>query len=177
MTTPYVGEIRMFGFGRVPVGWQACDGSLLPIDQFETLFVLIGTTYGGNGQTNFGVPDLRGRIPIHEGTGPGRTTRVLGQIAGNEQITLNANQIPAHNHLVTAVTAPATAASPGTSVILAQGASVDQMYYTPPTGGTSEPMALNSCQNSGNNLGHDNCAPTLTISICIAVNGVFPSQG
>ena len=96
MTTPYVGEIRMFGFQRVPVGWQACDGSLLSISDFSALYTLIGTTYGGDGTTNFGVPDLRGRIPIHEGTGPRRTPRVRGERGGEEQVTLLVNQIPSH---------------------------------------------------------------------------------
>jgi microcystin-dependent protein len=176
MSTPYVGEIRMFGFQRIPVGWQACDGSLLPIDQFSTLYTVIGTAYGGDGTTSFGVPDLRGRIPIHEGTGPGRTTRVLGERSGAEQVTLTVNQIPPHNHLVTVATAPATAASPGSSVILAQGAADDQLYFTPPTGGVQEPMAQNSGQLAGGGLGHNNCAPTLTVSFCIAFDGIFPSQ-
>jgi microcystin-dependent protein len=175
MTTPYVGEIRMFGFQRVPVGWQACDGSLLSISQFSALYTLIGTTYGGDGATNFGVPDLRGRIPIHEGAGPGRTPRVMGERGGEEQVTLTVNQIPSHTHLVTVATAPATAASPGSSVILAQGAADDQLYFTLPTG-VQEPLAQNSGQLAGGGLGHDNCAPTLTVSICIAFDGIFPSQ-
>jgi microcystin-dependent protein len=177
MTTPYVGEIRMFGFQRVPVGWQACDGSLLSISQFSALYTLLGTTYGGDGATNFGVPDLRGRIPIHEGAGPRRTPRVMGERGGEEQVALLVNQIPSHTHLVTVATAPATAASPGSSVILAQGAADDQLYFTPPTGGTQELMALNSGRLAGGGLGHDNCAPTLTVSICIAFDGIFPSQG
>ncbi len=94
MSTPYVGEIRMFGFSRTPSGWQTCDGSLLPISQYEVLYTLLGTTYGGDGVTTFAVPDLRGRIPIHQGRGNGLTPKILGQLAGTEQITLILNQIP-----------------------------------------------------------------------------------
>jgi microcystin-dependent protein len=177
MTTPFVGEIRMFGFPRIPVGWQACDGSLLPISQYETLYTLLGTTYGGNGVTNFGVPDLRGALPMHQGNGPGRTPRVIGQRAGTEQITLNFNQMPLHSHLLTVSTQPSTTATPGATVFLATGATADQIYFTPPTGGTQELMSTNTCQNNGGGLGHDNCAPTLTVSICIAWAGIFPSQG
>ena len=90
MSTPYIGEIRMFGFGTrgAPNGWQACDGSLLPISEFDALFALIGTTYGGDGQTTFAVPDLRGRLPVHQGTGPGLSTYVIGQRAGTETVTV-----------------------------------------------------------------------------------------
>lgn len=177
MSEAYVGEIRMFGFPRVPVGWLPCDGSLQPIDQYTVLFTLIGTSYGGNGITNFGLPDLRGRIPIHEGAGPGRSVRVLGQISGEEQVVLLLNQIPPHTHLVNVSTQPATTASPGPTVTLAQGASGDELYYSPPTGGVPEPMTQNSCQMSGGGFGHDNCAPTLTVNVCIAYAGIFPSQG
>ena len=176
MTTPYVGEIRMFGFSRTPVGWQACDGSLLDIGSFSPLFQLIGTTYGGNGTTNFAVPDLRGRIPIHQGAGQGRTPRVIGQRGGEEQVTLTLNQIPAHTHFFTVSSQPSTAAGPSTAVILGAGASSDQMYFTPPTGGVVEIMSQNSGQPIGTGLGHDNNAPTLTFSFCIALEGIFPSQ-
>lgn len=175
MTTPYVGEIRMFGFSRVPIGWQACDGSLLDINNFQVLFNLLGTTYGGNGTTNFGVPDLRGRVPIHQGTGRGLTPRVIGQSAGTEQVSLLVGQMPSHSHVVTAGTSSNTA-TPSSSVILAAGATGDAIYFTPPTGGTPEVMSVNSGQRGGNGLGHDNCAPTLTVSFCIAFDGVYPSQ-
>ena len=176
MTTPFVGEIRMFGFPRTPTGWQACDGSLLSIGDFSTLFTLIGTTYGGNGQTNFAVPDLRGQIPIHQGAGQGRTPRVLGQKGGEEQVVLTLNQIPSHTHLVVANTQAASTATPGSSVILGPGATGDELYFSPPTGGAAEPMATNSGQPVGGSEPHDNCAPTLTVSFCIAWEGVFPSQ-
>jgi microcystin-dependent protein len=176
MSTAYVGEIRMFGFSRVPSGWLACDGSILQISQFDTLYTLLGTTYGGNGTTNFALPDLRGRIPIHQGAGQGLTPRVLGQIAGTEQVTLQGNQIPPHTHLLTVSTQPANANIPGTAVTLATGATNDQLYFTPPTGGVQEIMSPSTCQNTGTNGSHDNCAPTLTVSFCMCWAGIYPSQ-
>jgi microcystin-dependent protein len=174
MSTAYVGEIRMFGFSRVPNGWQACDGSILPINQYDVLYTLLGTTYGGNGTTTFGVPDLRGRVPIHQGTGQGLTPRVLGQSGGTEQVSLLLSQIASHSHVVTAGLSSNTA-TPGPNVILAAGASGDGIYFTPPTGGTQEIMSVNSGQKGGNGLGHDNCAPTLAVSFCIAWAGIYPS--
>ena len=110
MAEPYLGEIRMFAFGTrgAPIGWQACDGSLLPISQNDALFALIGTTYGGDGQTTFAVPDLRGRVPVHQGTGPGLSTYVIGQRAGTETVTVLSTQMPAHTHTLVATSAAST---------------------------------------------------------------------
>jgi microcystin-dependent protein len=176
MTTPFVGEIRMFGFQRIPIGWQACDGTLLSISNFSTLYTLLGTTYGGDGQSNFAVPDLRGRIPIHQGTSKTGSSWVIGASAGNEQITLTAGQIPTHTHLLTVSSQPSTAASPGPTVILGSGAAGDELYFTPPTGGTQEIMSPNTGQPAGNGLPHDNNAPTLAVSCCIATDGIYPSR-
>jgi microcystin-dependent protein len=112
MSNPYVGEIRMFGGNFAPIGWAFCNGQLLPISEFETLFNLIGTTYGGDGQSTFAVPDLRGRAMIHQGTGPGLSTYVIGQAAGVEQVTLTTNQIPAHTHVPLGVTGGGNSPSP-----------------------------------------------------------------
>lgn len=98
MTTPYVGEIRLFAFPRIPTGWFACDGSLKPIANNEVLFTLLGTTYGGDGVNTFAVPDLRGQVPLHMGTGPGLTNRPIGQRSGSESVTLLATQLPSHTH-------------------------------------------------------------------------------
>lgn len=177
MSTPYVGEIRMFGFSRTPNGWFPCDGRLLPISEYQVLYTLLGTTYGGDGVVTFGVPDLRGRIPIHQGNANGLTPKIIGQIAGTEEITLVLNQIPSHTHGFAVSTQAATAAAPGPSVILAAGATEDQLYYTSSSAGTAQPMSRGSGHATGDNLGHDNCAPTLTVSFCIAWAGIFPSQG
>ena len=117
MSTPYIGEIRMFGFGRTPIGWQACDGSLLPISQYDALFALIGTTYGGDGQNTFAVPDLQGRLPIHQGQGQGLSNYVIGQRAGTESVTVLPTQMPAHSHVMVATTGASTAITPGPTLL------------------------------------------------------------
>ncbi|TXI48176.1 MAG: phage tail protein [Lysobacter sp.] len=178
MSTPYIGEIRMFGFGTrgAPNGWQACDGSLLPISQYDALFALIGTTYGGDGQTTFAVPDLRGRVPIHQGQGPGLSNYVLGQRAGTETVTVLPTQMPAHTHTVVATTAAATTGTPGTTVI--PGAVANQtMYVTDTSGGTPFTLSAQSVTNAGGSQPHENCMPTLTVQYCIATQGIYPAQG
>lgn len=176
MSTPYIGEIRMFGFGTrgAPNGWQACDGSLLPIAEYDALFALIGTTYGGDGQTTFAVPDLRGRVPIHQGTGPGLSNYVIGQRAGTETVTVLATQMPAHTHTAIATTGAATTGTPGTGVI--PGAVANQtMYVTDTTGGAPFTQAGNAVSQAGGGQPHENCMPTLTVQFCIATFGIFPS--
>ncbi len=177
MSTPFIGEIRMFSFGSrgAPNGWQACDGSLLPISEYDALFALIGTTYGGDGQTTFGVPDLRGRVPVHQGTGPGLSTYVIGQRAGTETVTVLPTQMPAHTHTAVATTAAATIGTPGTTVI--PGAVSNQtMYVTDTTGATPFPLSVQSTSIAGGSQPHENCMPTLTVQYCIAVFGIFPTQ-
>ncbi len=178
MSTPYIGEIRMFGFGTrgAPNGWQACDGSLLPISQYDALFALIGTTYGGDGQTTFAVPDLRGRLPIHQGTGPGLSTYVLGQRAGTETVTVLPTQMPAHTHTAVATTATATTGTASNTVIPGT-VNADTMYITDITGLSAFTLAAQSVTQAGGNQPHENCMPTLTVQYCIATQGIFPSQG
>ncbi len=181
MTTPYVGEIRMFGFNRIPTGWFSCDGSLKPIAQYEVLYALLGTTYGGDGQTTFGVPDLRGQLPMHQGNGQGLTPRVLGQGFGSETVTLNSNQMPQHNHAMVASQAQATATTPAATLLfgnVAGNTPADVWYFdptqTPPTNVAS--LAATAIGQMGNSQPHDNCMPTETVSLCIAWAGVYPSQ-
>lgn len=176
MSTPFVGEIRLFGFSRIPDGWFACDGSLQPISQYDVLFALIGTTYGGDGQSTFGVPDLRGQVPIHQGTGNGLTTRVLGQNGGNESVTLLTNNLPAHTHAYSTTTATAGASAPSSNALLG-ALSTDKMYATDLTGATAFALASSAVTISGNSIPHENTMPTLTASYCIAWTGIFPSQG
>src|SRR5437588_507679 len=114
MTQPYLGEIRLFGFYRIPANWQACDGTLLQISTNDARYAVIGTTYGGDGQTTFAVPDLRGRAPIHQGQGSGLTNRPIGQSFGFEQVTLLTQNLPVHNHAMIASQAAATTPSPVT---------------------------------------------------------------
>jgi microcystin-dependent protein len=175
MSDPYVGEIRMFGFSRVPAGWQACDGSLLPISQYEVLYMLLSTTYGGDGVNTFGVPDLRGRVPVEQGQGAGLTARVLGQVTGTETVTLSSGQLPAHTHFCTATTDAGTTATPGSSVTF--GAIVaDTMYTSDITGLTAYTLANASIGAQGGSQPHNNLMPTLSVPFCIATVGIFPSQ-
>jgi microcystin-dependent protein len=175
MSTPYIGEIRMFGFGRTPDGWQACDGSLLPIAQFDALFALIGTIYGGDGQSTFAVPDLRGRLPIHQGQGPGLSNYVIGQSSGSETVTVLPAQMPAHTHTLVATSAAASAVTPANSLI--PGAiSGDTLYASATSGATELPMSDQSTALAGGSQPHENCMPTLTVQYCIATVGIFPSQ-
>lgn len=177
MSTPYIGEIRMFAFGTrgAPNGWQACDGGLLPISEYDALFALIGTTYGGDGQTTFAVPDLRGRLPVHQGTGPGLSTYVIGQRAGTESVTLLQTQLPAHTHTTVATTAAAASTVPG-STLLPGAVSGDSFYVNTTTGNTAVAMSATAVTNAGGSQPHENCMPTLTVQYCIAWAGIFPSQ-
>jgi microcystin-dependent protein len=169
MSSPFIGEIRMFAGNFAPAGWAFCNGALMPISENDTLFNLIGTTYGGDGQETFGLPDLQGRVPIHEGTGGGSTYQI-GEKAGTETVTLSTNQIPQHNHLVMASTAIANDANPQNNVV-AQ-ADVD-MYLSDVTD-----ISLNAASigSTGGSQPHENMAPYLAINFIISLFGVYPTQ-
>lgn len=175
MSTPYIGEIRTLGFSRTPIGWQACDGSLLPISQYETLFMLIGTTYGGDGQSTFAVPDLRGRLPVHQGQGSGLSNYTLGQAAGTETVTVLPTQMPAHTHTMVATTGASTDITPGPA-LLPGTVSGDTFYANTVTGNTAAAMSGQMLAPSGGSQPHENCMPTLTVQYCIATEGIFPQQ-
>jgi microcystin-dependent protein len=166
MAQPYVGEIRMFAGNFAPAGWNFCDGTPLPISEFETLFNLIGTTYGGDGQSTFAVPDLRGRLPIHMG---GSFT--LAQNGGVEDVTLTVQQIPAHNHIVVASANIATQQSPSNN-LLAQS-TLAQMYIQDIA---DQVLAANSITNTGGSQQHSNFQPYLCVNFIISLFGIFPSQ-
>ena len=162
---PYIGMLLLVGFGFAPVGWAPCDGRLLPISENQTLFELIGTTYGGDGATTFALPDLRGRVPVHQGNG-----YVLGQRAGVETVTLTQSQYPAHTHRLSAHSAAENAAIPQNHV-LSGGAAV---YTTAAPNGQMAPATLGpSC---GGNLPHDNCQPYLALNWIISLNGIYPAE-
>ena len=165
MAQPYVGEIRMFAGNFAPAGWMFCEGQLLPISENETLFNLIGTTYGGDGQSTFALPDFQGRIPIHQGTG-----FVIGQKAGTESTTLTENQLPLHTHPAQAQTAAGNQGSPAAGV-WAQS-SLNQFS----TAAANSTMNNTLIQPAGGSQPHDNMMPFLTLSFIIALFGVFPSQ-
>ncbi len=175
MSTPYIGEIRMFGFPRVPVGWQPCDGSLLAIAEYDVLYNLLGTTYGGDGQSTFGVPDLRGSVPMHWGTGPGLSRHVVGERAGTESVTLITTQMPQHTHTFFATTTAADIKTVETTSELGALGS-DTLYATDVTGLTIFSMSPSSTKAAGNTLPHDNLMPTLAVQFCISLFGIYPSQ-
>jgi microcystin-dependent protein len=175
---PFLGEIRMVGWNFVANGWALCNGQLMPISQYSALFSLLGTTYGGNGTTNFALPNLQGRVPIHQGTGVGLSLYTIGQSSGSESITLLPNQMPAHNHLMGVSNLPGAVADP-TNAILAQGNSgagrspVPVSNYVSTAAGTLAPAAIAS---SGGNQPHSNIQPFLCINFIIALTGIFPPR-
>ena len=166
MAQPYVGEIRMFAGNFAPAGWMFCDGQLLPISENETLFNLIGTTYGGDGQSTFALPDLQGRLPIHQGNGT-----ILAETGGAEAITLTVNQIPAHSHPLLASTGPGNLNTPGGNVT-AESAAVKIYYADEPTAN----MAASAIAPAGGSQPHTNFQPYLCLNFIISLFGIFPSQ-
>ncbi len=171
MAQPYVGEIRMFGGNFAPAGWMFCDGQLLPISENETLFQLIGTTYGGDGESTFALPDLRGRLPIHFGSSTGGSTYILAETGGVEEVTLTTNQIPSHTHTVLGSTGIASNPTPnGLTFATASGGDV---YNTNP--GTPQSLFASTVSSIGGSQPHTNFQPYLCVSFIISLFGIFPS--
>ncbi len=173
MAEPFLADIRIFGFNFAPRGWAQCDGQLLPINQNQSLYSLLGTTYGGDGQTTFGLPDLRGRVPIHRGNSntAGGTDHQLGQKGGEPTVTLTNATIPAHQHALQANPAAATTNTPTAGANLLGNANID-LYRTPDNMTGLNPATISS---SGNDA-HQNQQPYQVVNICIALQGVFPSR-
>lgn len=172
MSEPFVGEIRMFAGNFAPRGWAFCDGQLLAVSQNDALFSLFGTIYGGDGRTTFGLPDMRGRIPIHAGQGPGLSPRRLGSKAGAEKVTLTVNQLPSHSHTVNAVSTSATETGPGANETLAQSVGYDA--YVPNQNPTS--MNAGNVSNIGGSQSHENEMPYLCVNFIVALFGIYPSR-
>ena len=173
MTQPYIGEIRFFGFDFPPRGWASCAGQTLPIAQNQALFSLLGTTYGGNGVTTFQLPDMRSRVPIGQGSNGPVGTYALGQISGQENVTLLTTQIPQHNHFLVGTTMPATHRPPvGRTLGADTSAAID--FYAP--GGTPVTLAPASVAMAGGNLPHNNLQPYTTLNASITLEGLFPSR-
>ena len=174
MTEPYVGEIRMFAGNFAPRGWAFCDGQLLAVSSNDALFSLLGTIYGGDGRTTFGLPDLRGRLAIHQGTGPGLSPRNLGSKGGQEQVTLNANQLGGHGHTWKATTAGGSERTP-LNHALAEASPNLYSSNNPPS--TPVTMDGGMVQNSaGGGQGHENRQPFQCINYIIALFGIYPSR-
>ena len=172
MGEPYIGEIRMFAGNFAPVGWMTCEGQLIPISENDALFNLIGTTYGGDGQNTFGLPDLRGRTPLHQGQGPGLQNYVIGQNAGVEQVTLTTQQLPVHNHAMLASNNPGTQVNAAGNDISSSPSIKFFIEDIPPD------ASLNAGVLSpvGGSQPHENMQPFLTISYIISLFGIYPQQ-
>jgi microcystin-dependent protein len=167
MAEPFLSEIRLFSFNFPPKNWALCNGQFLPINQNQALFALLGTTFGGNGQTNFALPNLRGRVPIHEGNG-----HILGEAAGAPAHTVSISELPTHTHLVTASGQPATASIPSTTVSVAQ--STGAAAYS--AASNLQAMSPAAITNVGGSQPHYNMQPYLTLNFCIALtSAIFPS--
>ena len=168
MADPFIGEVRLMSFAFAPKGWAFANGQLLPIAQNQALFSLYGITYGGNGQTTFALPDLRGRVPIHEGPG-----YALGQTQGEQTHTLIASEVPPHNHLIKASNLEADATAPQPDGQLASYAA-SACYISPPANLTT--MAENMFSTVTGGQAHQNMQPYLVLSFCVALQGIFPSR-
>lgn len=173
MGQPFVGQIIAVGFNFAPVGWALCQGQLLPISENEALYTLIGTTFGGDGQSTFGLPDLRGRAALGMGQGPGLAQYAMGQAAGAESTTLTGAQIGSHTHGLSAA-ATATTSTPSSSVVLGTPAPSTPIYATGGLAATLTPGAVSA--TAGGGLPHENRQPSLAINYIISLFGVFPSQ-
>ena len=167
MAQPYIGEVRMFGGNFAPAGWMFCEGQLLSISEYDTLFTLIGTTYGGDGQTTFGLPDLRGRVPLHFGGG-----LTLGETGGAESVTLTVQQIPAHSHPFGASSANASTSSAGGNMLAQTPSGTPYISGMP----ANTPLAAQSIGATGGSQPHNNFQPYLCVSFIISLFGIFPSQ-
>jgi len=172
MSQPYVGEIRLVGFTFAPVGWMFCNGQLLPIDQYATLFQLIGTTYGGDGQTTFALPNLQSRVLIHQGQGPGLSNYVIGQNAGVEAVTVTTSQLPIHNHLAECSSSAGSQSSPVGNLCAGDAAGLTAEYSNTQNG-QMNPAAIGP---SGGSQPHENRMPFLAMNYIISLFGIFPSQ-
>ena len=174
MADPFVAEIRIFPFNFAPKGWAFCDGQLLPLSQNTALFSLLGTTYGGNGKSNFALPDLQGRGAMHPGQGQGLSLRDLGETGGAETVTLLVSEIPFHTHTMQAFATPADLKEPQAGAVLTRNQN-GAIYNT--NNSNLVQMAPQALTPAGGSLPHNNMQPYLTLSFCIALQGVFPPRG
>lgn len=168
MAEPFLSEIRLFSFVFAPKGWALCNGQLLPINQNQALFSLLGTTFGGDGRVNFALPDLRGRLPIHVGSG-----HTLGERGGEQAHTISIAELPTHTHVANATTATSTTNTPGNTLLLAQSVAAN-LYAS--ANSNLVAMAASSIANVGGSQAHLNMQPFLVLNFCIALQGIFPSQ-
>jgi microcystin-dependent protein len=169
---PFVAEIRIFPFNFAPKGWAFCDGQILPLSQNTALFSLLGTTYGGDGKSNFALPDMQGNVPMHPGQGPGLSLHDLGETGGSETVSLLESEIPSHSHQLRVITDPADVATPSPARSLARSSGG---FAWNPTFAAVQ-MSPNAIAPAGGDQPHNNMQPYLTLNFCIALQGVFPPR-
>ena len=173
MADPFVAEIRIFPFNFAPKGWAFCDGQILPLSQNTALFSLLGTTYGGDGKSNFALPNMQGNAPMHPGQGPGLSLHDLGETGGSETVTLLESEIPSHSHALMATTQTGNQAPPaGNSIARTTGF----QPYLPPAGAPLASLSSSALPPAGGDQPHNNMQPYLTLNFCIALQGVFPPR-
>lgn len=172
MSEPFLAEVRMVGFNFAPRGWGFCDGQILPINQNQSLYSLLGTTYGGDGRTSFALPDLRGRTPIHVGRSDGGAIHTLGSKSGEETHTLGLNEIPNHDHLARASSQNGNQFNAGGNI---QAAALN-LYSPAASGGQRQALSGSTLAHVGGSQAHDNMQPYLAVNFCIALQGLFPSR-
>jgi microcystin-dependent protein len=175
MADQFLGEIRMFGCNFAPNGWALCNGQLLSISQNTALFSLLGTTYGGDGRTNFALPNLQGSAPMHFDQGPGLTARTQGETGGSPTVTLQSNQMPPHTHGLNCTSSTANQTSPADNVPAAGAGQRGSKFYAS-TPGTSPAMKSDLLSPAGGNQPHNNMPPYLAVNFCIALTGIYPSR-
>lgn len=173
MSDPFIAEVRIFPFAFAPKGWALCDGQLMPISQNTALFSLVGTYFGGDGKSTFGLPDMQANAPMHVGAGAGLSQRFLGESGGESSVTLLATETPNHNHGLMCSTSPGDSPSPANSASARVSGATP---YLPPTGAPLVQMAASAIKPVGGNLPHNNMQPYLTLSFCIALQGTFPPR-
>lgn len=173
MVDSFVGEIRIFAGSTAPTGWAFCNGDLLQVSQYQELYALVGTTYGGDGTTNFALPDLRGRVPIHKGSGPNLSPRALASKGGQETVSLNTTQIPSHSHTPRGSDTLANSDNPAGNVLAKRN---QAFYKTNPTSTKIIALPSNVVDNTGSGTAHANMQPYLGVNFIISLQGVFPNQ-
>lgn len=175
MSDNYLGEIRLFAGNYAPAGWHLCDGAVLSISQNAALYALLGTTYGGDGQTTFQLPNLKARVPVGQGAGLGLTNRTIGQQFGVAQVTLTTSQMPAHSHRLCASTSAATSAE-AQGLVPAQNGTDSFYAPAPATGAQPQAMVATTVAVAGGGQAHNNMMPSMAINYIIALEGIFPSR-
>ena len=183
MSEPFLGQISFFGFNFAPIGWAQCNGQIVSISQYSALFALLGTAYGGNGTSNFGLPNLQGTVPVGQGNGTTGTSYLMGETGGSENVTLLATTVPPHTHAISAASIAASTPTLAANLVPADGSAgggkggAKGTFYAAATAGPQVSLAPTAIGSAGGNQPHGNMQPTMTGTWCIALSGVFPTRG